>query len=286
MKILIDFDFACYAIACACDGMMWNYRGKQWEHKAVAEKILIAEGKDPKELYQTKDPEPWEKVEKTIVKYVDDFLDSLDNPFDFTLLLSGDKGHFRYEVATIQPYKGNRIQELPYHFKDIKNFIVDTYNAKRVYHVETDDAVGILLQPGDLIVSPDKDLDQFPGNHYNPQSKKHYEVNPSDALSNFYCQCLTGDSSDNIPGLYGIGKSSAYVKQIKDMDSEVEMFDLVAKLYEQRFGSYWKMFLLENCKLLWLIRNANPFTPYYWMGQLMDDYDFYRKDWEGIIFSE
>ena len=47
------------------------------------------------------------------------------------------------------------------------------------------------------------------------------------------------------------------------MNEEEEMFDHVAKLYQQRFGSYWTTFMLENCRLLWLLRD--PTSPYFFI---------------------
>lgn len=285
-KVLIDFDSAIYAIASACDRPTWQYRGRQWESKAIAIKALEAEDKDTSELVRVTDPEPWENVERTIFKYTDNLLSDLNDPFHVEILVSGGGGNFRYDIATIQPYKGNRLQELPYHFHSIKDFVVDEYAAKRVYGVEVDDAVGILYEEGDLIVSPDKDLDQFPGLHYNPMAKKDYEVSHIEAMQNFYHQTILGDTSDNIPGLFGIGKSSSYLKQISNLSSEEDILQLVSKLYEQRFGSYWKQFLLENCRLLHLIRNYNNSSIPFWMITLMEDYSFYTQEWREKIFEE
>lgn len=286
MKVLIDFDSAVYAIASACDRPTWQYRGRQWESKAIAIKALEAEDKDTSELVRVTNPEPWENVERTIFKYTDNLLSDLNDPFQVEILISGGSGNFRYEVATILPYKGNRLQELPYHFHSIKDFVVGEYSAKRVHGVEVDDAVGILYEEGDLIVSPDKDLDQLPGLHYNPMAKVDYKVSLEESIQNFYSQSIIGDTSDNIPGLFGIGKSSSYLKQISKLSSEEDIFQLVSKLYEQRFGSYWKQFLLENCRLLHLIRNPNSFSTTMWMEQLMQDYSFYTQEWREKIFEE
>ena len=285
MKTLIDFDSPVYAIASACDGSKWNYKGRQWDLKAIAVSALEAEGRDPSELYQTKDPEPWDKVEQTIIKYTDGMIDDLNNPFDMMILVGGG-GNFRYDLATIQPYKGNRSKlDTPFHLNAVKDFIVENYGAKKVYSVEVDDALGILYEEGDLIISQDKDLLQIPGKHFNPITRKETEVDYTTGLQSFYCQCIVGDTSDNIPGLYGIGVGSVYVKEIKKMNTEGDMFTLVSKLYEQRFGSYWKMFLLENCRLLWLIRNPSTLIVPMWMVELMDDYSFYQHNWEEMIFE-
>ena len=150
MATLVDYDSAIYAIASACDNATWNYRGRSWESKAIAIKALEAEGKNSKELVRVTNPEPWDKVKYTLEKYTDDFINSLEDMFDVTILVSGGNGNFRYEVATIFPYKANRLQELPYHFHAIKDYIVENYDAKRVYHVEVDDALGTAVPGGRL----------------------------------------------------------------------------------------------------------------------------------------
>lgn len=282
MNTWIDFDSPVYAIASACDGSQWNYKGRSWDLKAVATKALEAEGKDPTELYQTKTPEPWESVERTIVKYCNEVINNLSDSFNATLLVGGG-GNFRFDIATIEPYKGNRVADKPFHFEAIKQFIVETYEAKKVYGVEVDDAIGILAQPGDLIISQDKDLLQLPGSHKHPLTGKEQEVSEIEGLRSFYGQVITGDTSDNIPGLYGIGSSSTYVKAIKKMETEIEMYDLVTKLYTQRFGFYWSKFLRENMMLLWLLRDPKK-PKYYWQEQL-DDFNFYDQDYWSQVYN-
>jgi hypothetical protein len=65
------------------------------------------------------------------------------------------------------------------------------------------------LKDTTCIVSIDKDLDMIPGHHYNPKKDVSYYINEQDGYRNFYKQCLTGDTSDNIPGIYGIGPKGA-----------------------------------------------------------------------------
>lgn len=284
MKTLVDFDSPIYAMASACDGSKWNYKNRQWDLKSIAIRSLEAEGKDPTELFQTKEPEPWDKVERTIVKFCDEFINSLPDPFNVMLLVGGG-GNFRYDIATIQPYKGNRVQDKPHHLDAIRDYIVSNYDAKKVYGVEVDDAVGILYEEGDIIVSQDKDLRQLPGRHFHPISKVEDTVTEVEGLRNFYSQVIVGDTSDNILGLFGIGKTSSYVKSIQTMETEEEMSSLVSKLYKQRFGSYYKKFLKENMMLLWMLRSIGSKVPL-WQEELMNGDNFYQKDWKEIIFND
>lgn len=275
-KVIIDFDSSIYAIASACNGNKWEYKGQQWDTKAIAIKALESEGKDITKLIKTSNPEPWEAVKSTIDRYIDDLFESLNNPFNVLALVAGGSGNFRYDVATILPYKGNRVTELPYHFNAVKEYVVKTKEVKKVNpYWEVDDAVGYLYEDGDLIVSIDKDLNQIPGEHFNPKKKEYTDIQPLEASRYFYTQVLTGDSTDNILGIYGIGSSSTYVKQLKGLETEMEMFNHVFNIYQSRYGSYARQFMEENCRLLWLCRNHDFFPTPVWMETLMADIEFY-----------
>ena len=60
-----------------------------------------------------------------------------------------------------------------------------------------------------VICGIDKDLLQIPGHHYNYGKDTWKLINEEEALHNLYLQCLTGDATDNIPGLKGIGPKKA-----------------------------------------------------------------------------
>ncbi|MDD9816698.1 MAG: hypothetical protein OXU61_00955, partial [Gammaproteobacteria bacterium] len=60
-----------------------------------------------------------------------------------------------------------------------------------------------------VIAGIDKDLKQIPGNHYNFNKQLHEFVDDDNANLNLMLQCLTGDTSDNIPGIKGIGPAKA-----------------------------------------------------------------------------
>jgi hypothetical protein len=110
----------------------------------------------------------------------------------------------------------------------------------------------------DIISTKDKDLNCIPGRHYNWSKGEEVTISEPEANAHFYSQVITGDTSDNIPGLYGVGGSSTYVKNLKTIESEYAMFESVALLYKQRFGSYWSKFMEENCKLLWILQKRDP----------------------------
>ena len=117
------------------------------------------------------------------------------------------------------PYKGNRDKnQRPFFYDAIRQALVDRYDAVLVEGQEAEDSVGIAAYAaqGDhdyIIGAIDKDLNMLKGTHYNYANKKTFEVSPEEALIFFYVQIVTGDMTDNIPGLY---------KQL-EMDGEEEL---------------------------------------------------------------
>jgi hypothetical protein len=110
-----------------------------------------------------------------------------------------------------------------------------------------------------IICSRDKDLDMVPGLHYSwgagkQKEKQLWWQNELDGLRSFYRQILLGDSVDNIPGLYGVGKSSKLIDRLSGCVSELECYEHVLSEYTKRFGSYADQFLTENAKLLWMLQ--------------------------------
>ena len=174
-------------------------------------------------------------------------------------LTSDDKSNFRFQVATILPYKGHRSSDKPFWYEQIRRYLIDEYDAVVVEGMEADDALGIEQTEDTVICSVDKDLDMIPGKHFNElkPTRGIYEISELDALRNFYGQCLTGDSTDNILGLYGVGRSSKLLDDLARSDNELDMYRTVRTQYEKRFGSYWKKFLWENGALLWIKRSQS-----------------------------
>lgn len=179
----------------------------------------------------------------------------------YQLYLSG-KNNFRNSVATIKPYKGNRKQEKPFWHEQIRQALIRFRNASVFDGIEADDALGIAQvnsTEDTIICSRDKDLLMIPGWHYvwpagGQQEREPFYVEEIEAIRNFYCQLVTGDSVDNILGLHGVGPRSSILTQIRNQETEIEMLKIVQREYQKRLGSYWELFLMENAKLLWMLR--------------------------------
>jgi DNA polymerase-1 len=136
---------------------------------------------------------------------------------------------------------------------EIRSYLTDVWGAEVTDGIEADDILGIeaTLDPECVICSIDKDLNQIPGKHYNWKNDKHYEVSEFEGWYNLYTQALTGDVSDNIPGLPKVGPVNA--KKILENDKTHR------DLYESVLGAYLKRnfsteYLVEQMNLLYLWR--------------------------------
>lgn len=130
-------------------------------------------------------------------------------------ILSGP-GNFRDSIATVFPYKGNRdSSHKPYWYQSIRNYLTSEWGARVVHGREADDECSILARrdrdAGNIycIATIDKDLDQIPGEHYNYLKHVNHCVSVGAADRWFWCQCLSGDATDGVPGCYKLGSVGA-----------------------------------------------------------------------------
>lgn len=222
-------------------------------------------------------PLAWPLVQARIQGRINGILEATAADEYQLYLTSDDKSNFRFDVATIFPYKGNRKEIVkPHWYNHIRNFLVDQRGAIEVFGMEADDAISIEMRkewqrclyettpdykptPTTICCSRDKDLQMVPGWHYgwgagNQKEKPVYFQTELDGLRMFYCQLLTGDSVDNIPGLYGVGNLSTHLKHVRACSDELSMYDTAREQYTKRFGSYADNFLEENGRLLWMLQ--------------------------------
>lgn len=203
-------------------------------------------------------PLPWPLIQDRIAQRIDQIIEATEST-SWEGFLTG-KGNFRDEIATIKPYKGNRNRgDRPFWYQAVFNFLEKEMGCTVVHGYEADDALATrakhLEYTEGVICSRDKDLDQVPGWHYSWSSfgqkgKGLYYISEIQGYRNLYKQVLTGDSTDNIPGLYGVGSKSSVVKRIDQCNHWFEMFDIVHGEYTSRFGNYAMQFLTENINLL------------------------------------
>lgn len=187
--------------------------------------------------------EPVENCLHSVKKMVEGIVNAT-SATSHTIYLTGSN-NFRKEVATIQEYKGNRKDTpKPTHYQAIRDYLIDVHKAELIEDMEADDALAIAAHASTadtyVIATIDKDLDMVEGWHYNWRRDELYEVGKEEGMRNFYKQLLTGDSSDNIPGLFKLTGKKA-LKKIKDpievMDEEIDMWNHVYSVYTDAYNS-------------------------------------------------
>lgn len=186
-------------------------------------------------------------------------------PDGIVVYLSGPD-NFRLGLATIKPYKGNRDPDhKPVHGPAIKAMLRREYNVVTSDGQEADDDIATahyrmwLRDPYSTVISSiDKDLDMVPGLHYNFARDEQYEIEPLEGLRNFYKQMLTGDTTDNIPGITRIGPANAAKLLSREAaPDEAAMYRIVSELYAKQYGDGWEDKLTEVGRLLWMRREEN-----------------------------
>jgi 5'-3' exonuclease len=184
------------------------------------------------------------------VNDMDDMLERImttTNSDTYTMFLSGSH-NFRYDINP--EYKANRKDKIdPKYRQDAKAYLIEVYGAILCDGIEADDALGIAQGEDTVICSIDKDLLQVPGNHYNWRKDIFTVVSELDGLRSFYRQLLTGDRTDNIFGIRGIGdvKSARYIDHL---ETELEMFQVVQDLYNDDAR------LLMNGQCLYILQQS------------------------------
>ncbi len=169
--------------------------------------------------------------------------EKLTNPFDeeenFSVLYA-IKGlnNFRKELSG--DYKAKR-PELDKEIRDKLNFLhsyaVTTKEAVEATGMEADDLVSIWAYEARerkeqyVICGIDKDLLQIPGNHYNYSKDTWQFIDDETAHYNLMLQCLTGDSTDNIMGLKGIGPKKG--AKLLEGISSAALWDKVQDLWKE-----------------------------------------------------
>ena len=84
-------------------------------------------------------------------------------------------------------------------------------------------------------MSIDKDLLQIPGRHYNWVSGEHVTVSARDGHLALGRQILSGDPTDNVPGLKGVGPVKA-AKYLDNASGPRDMLDRIRTIYLDHFG--------------------------------------------------
>lgn len=198
----------------------------------------------------------------------------------YIFFLTGE-GNFREQVAISKKYKGHRTQPKPKYLQEVRHLLVKNFNAMVVDGFEADDALVSASEryfPHAVIISIDKDLLQQRGWHYNFLHNKFIYINEEEANVRLWKQVMTGDSTDNIPGLPRIGekKAEAYLQQ-----ADIPALACV-NAYKEKLGEDYYEYLTEQIDLIRMRRDL--MLPY--EEHIVDfDYEEEQEEFDDAIFQ-
>ena len=251
MKALIDGDIILYRCGFAAQSKIYNlslpsYLGEIPKFKYKKDMLAWKKenGQENSDYSVVVDTviEPVENAlnnVKTVLTEIKSFLSKRFGEVELEVFLSG-KSNFRDDVATIKVYKGNRDPlHKPHWYNEIKEYLRSVWKAEEEEHLEADDILAKLQSNNTCIVTTDKDLDQIAGWHYNWVKDILYEVSVEQAIHSKYIQILTGDSTDNIEGIPGVGPVSA--EKCLEWCSSIDD-------YEQAIKEEYEHFFTQNKK--------------------------------------
>ena len=141
-------------------------------------------------------------TQRELAKLKDEF-----GTFSSVILFFSDTKNFRKKI--MPEYKGHRNRKKPCGYKRVINQLKTEYEVIVMPELEADDAMGIYAtqNPGNIVVSPDKDMKQIPGELYNMDER--FTITKESGAAWHLIQCLSGDQTDGYGGVPGIGVKRA-----------------------------------------------------------------------------
>jgi hypothetical protein len=162
---------------------------------------------------------------------------------DFVLVLSSpDNPSFRYDIAKIRPYKGNRVgKRKPAHLDALRNVCLRDFGGETTRGGdEADDYLSWctreLSEEKDefVIIGNDKDLNQIPGHHFDWVNEEAYHLTDEECRLFLWMQVLVGDTSDNIVGCWQMGyaKAEQFMQKWGEMPDD-ELWDQIVDAFRK-----------------------------------------------------
>ena len=182
MKLLIDADFTVYKSCSAAETEI------DWGDDTI--------------LVTSKFSDAYNATKREFTKLKNKF-----GAFTPLILFFSDSVNFRKKI--LPEYKGHRNRKKPCGYKRVINALKEEYEVILMPTLEADDSMGIYAtqHPGNIIISPDKDMKQIPGELYNLDET--FTVNKDDGAKWHLTQTLSGDQTDGYGGVPGIGVKRA-----------------------------------------------------------------------------
>ena len=178
MKLLIDADFIVYKACAAAETEI------DWGDDTI--------------LVTSNFSDAYSATQREITKLKNNF-----GSFSSIILFFSDAVNFRKKI--LPEYKGHRNRKKPCGYKRVINALRKEYKVIIKPELEADDSMGIYSTkyPGNIIVSPDKDMKQIPGQLYN--FDETFTITPEEGARWHLIQTCAGDQTDGYGGISGIG---------------------------------------------------------------------------------
>lgn len=260
MLALIDGD----VLAHMCCKSRFS-KGKMQEYtdivSVVPDKKAVTFSKEEDRKYLE---DSWENFQKRLdevldICFTDHYLMAVKSPINFRdelypLEFNEDK------TKAIWGYKANRWKPEGQSNKfvpTIRKLAIVNGFAIEAYGREADDLLRIWATQARaageeyIIVSIDKDLKCIPGKHLNIKSQEITTVTDFEATRFFYQQLLSGDQTDNIPGVPGLGPVKSE-KLLYNTHTEEALQEIIVEMYMGAYEDNWYEMLLSNGKMLYL----------------------------------
>jgi len=182
MKLLIDADFIVYKSCAAAETEI------DWGDDTI--------------LVTSKFSDALNATERELTKLKNKF-----GTLSSIILFFSDSVNFRKKI--LPEYKGHRNRKKPCGYKRVINKLKESYEVIIMPTLEADDSMGVYAtqHPGNIIVSPDKDMKQIPGSLYNLDES--FTVNKNEGAAWHLIQSISGDQTDGYSGVPGIGVKRA-----------------------------------------------------------------------------
>lgn len=229
MTLLIDADWLVHSACAACE---CDIRWDEWIN------TLHLEQADVKDFITMR------------VGYWQDLTGDKD-----VVMCFSDYPTFRHQVH--QEYKANRIgKRKPLGMRDIRKWVTHEYESRTCAGLEADDTMALFATGGQYlqptIVSIDKDMRTVPCSLLAGEQVE--TVSLLDANRTWMKQALTGDTSDNYPGLKGVGPVTAE-KMLGATSTLPEMWEAVVAAYQK--AGFTMMDALLNARLARILRHGD-----------------------------
>ena len=269
---LIDGDILVYRMAFATQKNVWTHTrsGQFFEGVKKAKDWFKEENGFNPNIHKPKEwmDKYWDESEWTSELQVEPFnhcsylIDMAMNTIvkktgaDTATVYLSDKSCFRNDIAVTKEYKAGRPPP-PVHKDKARDYLLNLYGAEIGDNLEADDMLGLNQTESTVICSIDKDLLQIPGRHYDIVNETSHMVDPYEADCWFMCQVISGDATDNIPGIPGMGDAKA-AKLVDAYAGDHEgLVECIKGMYEEHYPYDPEGVLREMAQLVYILRKGD-----------------------------